>query len=119
MVMRPTTTTQEVPNLIHRMTNKQGTDLSGIGNAILRCCSPIIEPYLCDLIGRSVENKVSPKCLKVTKVRAFTLKTICSLKINMGLDQIGIVSKQFAKKQTISEKWVREEILVSLTLKSI
>ena len=40
------TTTKEITKIIRNLKNKKSTAYDGISNEILKCCSPIIEPYV-------------------------------------------------------------------------
>ena len=54
--------------------NKKSTGYDGISNEILKCCSPVIEPYLTEAFNASIQCGIFPDCLKVAKVTALHKK---------------------------------------------
>ena len=64
----------EISKIIKSMKNKKSTGHDGINNEILKCCSPVIEPYLVEAFNDSIQCGIFPDCLKVAKVIALYKK---------------------------------------------
>ena len=46
------TTNKEIIKIVCNLKNKKSTGYDGISNEILKCCSPIIEPYVADVFNK-------------------------------------------------------------------
>ena len=51
-----------------RKKNKKSTGYDGISNEILKCCSPIIEPYVADVFNKCLEQSIFQEPLKIARV---------------------------------------------------
>ena len=58
----------EVMKVISKLKNKKSYGHDGISNEILKCCSPIIEPYLANAFNKAISESVYPTSLKKAKV---------------------------------------------------
>ena len=58
----------EVSKIIASLKNKKSSGNDGIGNEILKRCSPIIEKYLVGSFNYCIEKQFFPGCLKIAKV---------------------------------------------------
>ena len=63
MVTTPTNT-QEVAKILKHLENKKSCGHDGISNEILKCCSPVIEPFLAKLFNEMIEVFINPDWLK-------------------------------------------------------
>ena len=64
----------EVSKIIKSIKTKKSTGYDSISNEILKCCSPVIEPYLMEALNDSIQCGIFPDCLKVAKVIALYKK---------------------------------------------
>ena len=62
------TTTEEITKIVRNLKNKKSTGYDGISNEILKCCSPIIEPYVADVFNKCPEQSIFPETLKIARV---------------------------------------------------
>ena len=62
------TTAEEITKILHNLKNKKSTGYDGISNEILKCCSPIIEPYIADVFNKCLEKSIFPQSLKIARV---------------------------------------------------
>ena len=62
------TNEDEVSKVLRKLKNKKSAGHDGISNEILKCCSPIVEPFLVDIFNKSIDQGVFPSSLKLTKV---------------------------------------------------
>ena len=62
------TNIDEITAILKKLKNKRSTGPSGISNEILKLCSPVIEPYICKIVNKCIEEETFPDCLKVAKV---------------------------------------------------
>ena len=92
------TTPNEVSKILKTLKNKYSTGPDGISNAILKCCSPIIETYLCTFINRCIREQVFPQQLKIAKVIALYKKDNKLLPENYRpISLLSTISKIFEK----------------------
>ena len=57
------TTTEEITKIIRSLKNTKSTGYDGI-----KCCSPIIEPYVADVFNICLEHSIFPEPLKIARV---------------------------------------------------
>ena len=57
----------EIRKIISNLKNKERQGNDGISNEILKCCSPIIEPYLAVAFNRALEESKFPSSDKTAK----------------------------------------------------
>ena len=62
------TTTEEINKIFRNLKNKKSTGHDGISHEILKCCSPIIEPYVADVFNKCLEQSIFPEPLKKARV---------------------------------------------------
>ena len=62
------TTTEEITKIVGNLKNKKSTGYDGISNEILKCCSPILEPYVADVFNKCLEQGIFPEPLKIARV---------------------------------------------------
>ena len=66
MFVHPTKEKEDY-EILHGMKNKSsGHD--GISNEILKCWSPILEPFLVRIFNQCITNYIFPECFKIVKV---------------------------------------------------
>ena len=64
----------EIGKILNNLKNKKSTGHDGISNEILKCCSPIIEKYLCEAFNNCILERRFPNSLKIAKVVAMYKK---------------------------------------------
>ena len=62
------TTTEEITKIIRSLKNTKSTGYDGISDEFLKCCSPIIEPYVADVFNNCLEHSIFPEPLKIAIV---------------------------------------------------
>ena len=62
------TAIDEVRKIIGKSQNKETTSHDGISNEIIKCCSPVIEPYLVELFNKCLNEEKFPGEMKIAKV---------------------------------------------------
>ena len=67
MFVHPTNE-KEISEILRGLKNKKSSGHDGISNEILKCCSPIIEPFLVKIFNQCIENCIFPDCFKIAKV---------------------------------------------------
>ena len=60
--------TDEISSIIKKLKNKRSTDPDGISNEILKCCSPVIDEYVCKIVNKCIRAECFPRQLKIAKV---------------------------------------------------
>ena len=68
------TTPNEVSKILKSLKKKYSTGPDGISNALLKCCSAIIETYLCTCVNRCIREQVFPQQLTLAKIMALCKK---------------------------------------------
>ena len=58
----------EIGKIISNLKNKESHGHDGISNEILKCCSPIVEPYLAVDFNRAIEKSKFPSAFKIAKI---------------------------------------------------
>ena len=58
----------EISSIIKKLKNKRSTDPDGISNEILKCCSPVIDEYICKIVNKCIRAECFPRQLKIAKV---------------------------------------------------
>ena len=58
----------EIGKIISNLKNKKSHGHDGISNEILKCCSPIVEPYLANAFNRAIEESKFPSAFKIAKI---------------------------------------------------
>ena len=66
MFVHPTNE-KENYEILHGMKNKKSGHY-GISNEILKCCSPILEPFLVRIFNQCITNCIFPECFKIANV---------------------------------------------------
>ena len=59
---------KEICEILHGLKNEKSSGHDGIGNEILKCCSPVVEPFLVRIFNQCITNCIFPECFKVAKV---------------------------------------------------
>ena len=67
MFVHPTNE-NEIYEILHAMKRKKSSGHDGISNEILKCCSPILEPFLVRIFNQCITNCIFPECYKIAKV---------------------------------------------------
>ena len=70
------TTTEKITKIFRNLKNKKSAGHDGISNEILKCCSPIIEPYVADVFNKCLEQSIFPEPFKIASVDNQCLSTI-------------------------------------------
>ena len=67
MFVHPTNE-KEIYEILHGMKNKKSSGHDGISIETLKCCSPIIEPFLVRVFNQRFTKCIFPECFKISKV---------------------------------------------------
>ena len=97
MVLKETTSS-EITKILKSLKNKYSNGPDGINIAMLMCCSPISETYLCTFNIRCIQEQAFPRQLKTAKIIALYKKVTKQLPEHYRpLSLLSTISKKFEK----------------------
>ena len=88
----------EIGKNVSNLKNKKSHGHDGISNEILKCCSPIVEPYLAVAFNRAIEESKFPSAFMIAKIISLFKKgDTAKLESSRPISLLSSFSKVFEK----------------------